>query len=202
LRSFSIDGSAGLAWNPGKHRIYAMGFAGYRGLFTRISANAETLKTVKHQFEYGGQTGYQYDQWFELSFMGSNNPFNPATTRIYGALPYHWAKEAYPWVDLNLHWLHSLTPLESSSEIGGFKLNDKNLFSEVIVGVPLWRFNSIVPSVLLAADLHTSGHKVHGDVYGGLNLDLDLDALKISAGAAVSPITSLPIFIVKAKLSR
>jgi hypothetical protein len=207
LRSLSGALGAGLRYRNGSHSLYALALGGYRAIMTDVesTADAGTFEETVHAFGYAGQLGYSFDQWFALTFEGGNDPFNPISARVYGALPYGWVRHAYPWAELDLRWLHTMRPLEQDGLIGAANLDDDVFHGRLLLGVPLVRLGPVVPSALVAGDLNASAGGLHSADFmlgGALGLDFLEERLRIEAGGAVSPLTVTPMFLLRASYSQ
>jgi hypothetical protein len=206
LRSFSGDGGLGVRYMNGSHSMHVLALAGYRSVSTDVRSLADdrTYDDKDGSFGYGAQAGYSFDRWFAATVSGSNDPFNPFSGRIFGALPYGWVSNAYPNAELDLRWLHSLKPVEQENVVGVVDLADNAFHGRLALGLPLFRAGPVVPSALVAGEMNTSKDGVHGDVLlgGALGLDFLEDRLKIEAAGAASPLTAAPMFLLRLNYSQ
>lgn len=206
LRSLTGRLGVGLRFSSGDHSAYALVLGGYRALLNDVESQTDgrALDETIHSYDIGGQAGYSYSHWFELTVSGSNDPFNPISARIYGALPYGWVQDAYPWAELDLLWLHALQPIESPDMIGSANLAENVFNGRLTVGVPLFRLGPVVPSALVAGDMNASEGSVHGDFMlgGSLGLDFLEQRLRIEAAGAASPLTATPFFLLRVGYSQ
>jgi hypothetical protein len=203
LRSLSANAVAGVVLSSGKHSAFAGTFGGYRLMRRQISSDIYKGEDtdLTHGYELGGHAGYSYGHAIEMMLSGSNNPFNPLSARVHGIIPYAWVKGAYPSVEADVHWLHTLKSIEEANRVGGVSLDRKNVFAHLSGKVPIWRFGPFIPSLLVAGDLNASEEGFHhADLQLGLSALFELNRLMIEAGGAVSPITLTPYFRAKMRI--
>jgi hypothetical protein len=107
-------------------------------------------------------------------------------------------KGAYPSVEADVLWLHTLKSVEDKNRIGGIRLEDNNVFAHVSGKIPIWRIGPVVPSFLVAGDLNSSVEGFHhADLQLGLSTLVEFSKWMIEVGGAVSPMTTTPYFRLK-----
>ena len=200
MRSISANATAGLILEKGNHIFIARGFGGYRAMLKDIKSKIgdSSGQETYHQAEYGGAAGYCYGHVIEAIVSGSNNPFNPLSAKISGTLPWGWVKDAYPWLEADVLWIHTMESLQEENLIGGIKLGVNNVYARLSGGIPIWRLGPVVPSLLVSGDLNASEAGFHhADIMLGAAVAARLGRFDFNAGGAVSPITVTPYFFLK-----
>ncbi|MFH0884179.1 MAG: hypothetical protein V1861_00530 [Candidatus Micrarchaeota archaeon] len=185
LRSYSGDIAAGLSFQSGGHYLYGLGFGGYRGIQTNLLsvADGRRLDELSSALEFGGAAGYNYSRFFGLRVQGGNNPFNPLSARIFGAIPYTWAEGVYPYVEANLLWLHTLRPAESPGFVGLSTFDENAFHIRALAGIPIYRIGPLVPIAIAGGEFNVAGGSVTSGtgIFGGglrtfFTRGLDLEA--------------------------
>ncbi len=203
-RSYTGRLVTGLSYASNRHRIYALVSGGYTKVLTDISSKTDSRRedVMTQLFDYRGELGYGYGRWARLSVSGGSDPFNPLSVHISGVLPYGWTPEAYPWAELSLMWLHTLTPAEGEG-LGAVRVSDNNIHTHLLLGVPVWRIGPLVPSVFLAGELSASGDGLqNANFMVGGALSADFKGFGIEVAGAVSPLNELQLFMLRARYSR
>ncbi|MCI0503863.1 hypothetical protein L0Y65_04075 [Candidatus Micrarchaeota archaeon] len=184
LRGYSADLAAGVSFQQGGHYAYAVGFGGWRGIGTSIQSfsDGRTLDAMGHMGEFGGMAGYDYSRYVRLRVSGSNNPFNPLSVRLFGALPYTWTPGVFPYVEADFLWLHALAPVSGTSQIGLVSVSENAFHFRALAGVPIWRLGPVVPLIVGGGEFNAAGGGITGGTGifgGGLRTDfvrgLDID---------------------------
>jgi hypothetical protein len=185
LRSYSGDIAAGLSYQNGRHYLYGLGFGGYRGIQTNLLslADGRTLDQLSSGIEFGGAGGYNYSNIFALRVQGGNNPFNPFSARVFGAVPYTWAEGVYPYVEADFLWLHTLRPADSPGFVGLTTLDENAFHVRALAGLPIYRIGPVVPIAIAGGEFNISGGSVTSGtgIFGGglrtfFTRGLDLEA--------------------------
>jgi len=187
LRSYSGDLAAGLAYQNGAHFLYGLGYGGYRGIQTSVLsiADGRTLEELSSGFEYGGRAGYRYSDVFGVQVQGGNNPFNPLSARVFGALPrtLTWAEGVSPYVEADFLWLHTLRPAGTPGFVGLTSLDENSFHVRALAGIPVYRLGPFVPIAIAGGEFNISGGSVTSGtgIFGGgvrtfFTRGLDLEA--------------------------
>jgi hypothetical protein len=189
LRSYSGDIAGGLSFQSGGHYLYGLGFGGYRGIQTSLLSitDGRTLDQLSSGVEFGGAGGYEYrynhSNVFGLRVQGSNNPFNPLSARVFGAIPYTWAEGVFPYIEADFLWLHALRPADSPGFVGLTSLDENAFHVRALAGLPIYRFGPVVPIAIAGGEFNISGGSVTSGtgIFGGglrtfFTRGLDLEA--------------------------
>ncbi len=198
FRSFSFDASLGLAYGNSGHYAYALANAGYRGMIstTVLFESPAGMRDVTDQFEIGGQVGYRLKHNLALDASVVNNPFNPVKGRLYGMLPVGWISGGHsnPWIEVNSLWLRTMRQVQSADSVGAAELGSDNLYMRGLVGIPIWEFGTIVPSVIGGGEFYYPlvrgpDEGITGNFYAGGSLKTrsalegEAGSLELEAGA-------------------
>jgi hypothetical protein len=208
IRSFNGSLIIGPSLALGSHRLYAAAMLGYNGVFADTFTPADGIigRAEAHLFDYGAELGYSYGRWIRLRVAGGSNSIVPLSAHLYGALPFSWSREAYPWAQLDAFWLHAPTPFDA--EAGqSVLLSENNFLGRLTLGIPIWGIGAgrgvIIPTVLVAGDINLSGEGFHrADLQLGGALAATAGGFEIQAAAAASPLTATPFFLLRIGYNR
>lgn len=198
LRSTSVDAQAGLTLNAGKHTIRAGPFVGLRmddpSIIPLVATQPATIN-MAYALEYGGLAEYDYNRMVGLMVRGSNNPFNPLTAGVYGVLPWGWVKDNQnPSLEFTMRWMH-LMRADTDGKVGGFKLDENNLFMYANLKVPVWKLGPITPALLasLQMDKAPSGMETPNFLVGAMLYGKFAERFRMEAGAAANVTNGKPM---------
>ncbi len=203
-RSYSADIAAGLSYRNGEHQVYALGYGGYLGVTTLVQSLADGREQdeIAHNFGYGGVLGYRYGEFAALRVQGGNDPFNPLSVRLFGAIPFTWISEprVYPWLEADFLWLHALAP--QGTDIGEARLGENAYHLRALAGIPIWRLGPIVPSAVAGGEFSfgQGGLQNGTGIFGGA-LRADFSGFEIE-GIGAATLHGDPLVLLRLGYSR
>ncbi|MBU0532210.1 hypothetical protein KKB44_01825 [Candidatus Micrarchaeota archaeon] len=173
IRSISVTLDGGLLITPGNHTILLAISGGINILTPQLRTDDEHSEYTAIEGEFTGRVGYDYNNMFGLMLQGGTNPLSVGSLNLYASVPYTWAEDAYPRLDVDARWLH-LMRSNTSEEGIDFSLDQNEFVFDTRLSVPVVYLGPILPRILAGfrwdSDFQNGVNADAGDIYLGATL--------------------------------